>query len=353
MIEDLRTLVAIESPSRDINALTESARAVAALIEGRLGGRVKLIESEVGPHVHWSARGEPKVLILGHHDTVFPLGTIERRPFTVSDGRITGPGVFDMLGGLVQAIHGLATLEDRSGIEILMSADEESGSHASRTLIEQRALACGAVLVVEGAADGGALKIGRKGCGTFNVTIKGRAAHAGLEPAAGVNALVEASYQVLDIAALARPDIGTTVTPTIASAGTMDNVVPAAATIIVDVRVESIEEKNRIEYAFASLVPHLEEATITSEGVIDRPPMAVSTSVELFSIASRLLPGIEGKSVGGGSDGNFTAALGVSTLDGLGAVGGGAHSDHEYLDIKFMAERARFVAQLVSVIQRN
>lgn len=351
MIEDLRTLVEVESPSRDLDALAASAKVVAAVIESRLGGQAVLVESEAGPHVHWSGGGDPKVLILGHHDTVFPLGTLERRPFAVEDGRVTGPGVFDMLGGLVQAVHGLAALDDRSGVEILVTADEEVGSHSSRALIEERALACGAVLVFEGAADGGALKTGRKGTGTFQVSITGRASHAGLEPAAGVNALIEAAHQVLDIAELGRPDLGTTVTPTVASAGTLDNVVPAGATVVVDVRIESAEEKERIESAFAALVPHLADAKIAVQGSIGRPPMPESASAELFALAKRLLPGLEAKVVGGGSDGNFTAALGVPTLDGLGAVGGGAHADHEYLLVEAMAERANLVAGLVRALQ--
>ncbi|MEU9101966.1 M20 family metallopeptidase [Streptomyces sp. NPDC048361] len=353
MIEDLRTLVEVESPSRDLNALAASAKAVAAIIENRLGGRAVLVESEAGPHVHWSGGGEPRVLILGHHDTVFPLGTLERRPFEVADGRVTGPGVFDMLGGLVQAVHGVAALDDRSGVEILVTADEEVGSRSSRALIEERALACGAVLVCEGAADGGGVKTGRKGCGTFQVFVEGRASHAGLEPAAGVNALVEAAHQVLDIAALGRPELGTTVTPTVASAGTLDNVVPAGATVVVDVRVESAGEKERIEAAFAALTPHLDGAKITVEGAVGRPPMPESASAALFALAERLVPGLEGKAVGGGSDGNFTAALGVPTLDGLGAVGGGAHADHEYVVMDTMAGRANLVAGLVRSLQSS
>lgn len=352
MIEDLRALVETESPSREVDALTASAKVVGSVIESRLGGQAVLVESAAGPHVHWSGGGDPKVLVLGHHDTVFPLGTLERRPFQVRDGHATGPGVFDMLGGLVQAVHGLASLDDRSGVEILVTADEEVGSRSSRALLEERALACGAVLVLEGAADGGALKTGRKGCGTFQVSIAGRASHAGLEPAAGVNALIEAAHQVLDIAALGRPEIGTTVTPTVASAGTLDNVVPAEATVVVDVRVESAEEKERVESAFAALAPHLDEAQISVEGAVSRPPMPGSAAAGLFAVAQRLLPGLEGKSVGGGSDGNFTAALGVPTLDGLGAVGGGAHADHEYLVIAAMAERANLVAGLVKAIQQ-
>ncbi|MFC8223973.1 M20 family metallopeptidase [Streptomyces sp. NPDC057362] len=351
MLEDLRTLVEIESPSRDLTALKASADAVAAVIEHRLGVRATLVQSEAGPHVHWSGGGEPKVLILGHHDTVFPLGTLERRPFKVADGRVSGPGVFDMLGGLVQAVHGLALLDDRSGVEILVTADEEVGSHHSRALIEERALACGAVLVFEGAAEGGALKTGRKGCGSFEVLITGRASHAGLEPAAGVNALIEAAHQVLDIAAFSRPDIGTTVTPTVASAGTQDNVVPAQATVSVDVRVESAEEKKRVEAAFAGLTPHIEGAQVSVRGAVGRPPMPESASAELMAVARRLVPGIQGTAVGGGSDGNFTAALGVPTLDGLGAVGGGAHADHEFLQLDTMAPRAQLVAQLVAAIQ--
>jgi len=353
MLADLKTLVEIESPSRNLDALATSAKAVANLIEKHLGGAATLIESAAGPHVHWSGGGEPKVLILGHHDTVFPLGTLERRPFKVEDGRATGPGVFDMLGGIVQAVHGVAMVDDWSGVEILMSADEEIGSHASRALIEERALACGAVLVLEGAADGGAIKIGRKGCGTFHVEIKGRASHAGLEPEAGVNALIEASHQVIDITTIGRPDIGTTVTPTVATAGTTDNVVPAAAKVIVDVRVESADEKDRVEAAFAALAPHLSEATISVTGGVNRPPMPESTSAELFAMARDVIPGIEGTSVGGGSDGNFTAAIGVPTLDGLGAVGGGAHADHEYLVVEAMVERASLVAGLVTTLSRR
>ncbi len=353
MLNDLKTLVEIESPSRDLQALAVSARAVADLIEKHLGGTATLIESDAGPHVLWSGGAEPKVLILGHHDTVFPLGTLEKRPFKVEDGHATGPGVFDMLGGIVQAVHGVASLDDWSGVEILMSADEEVGSRSSRELIEERARACGAVLVLEGAADGGAIKTGRKGCGTFHVSIAGRASHAGLEPEAGVNALIEASHQVIDIAGLGRPEIGTTVTPTVASAGTTDNVVPAEATVIVDVRVESADEKARVEAAFEALAPHLAEASIDVSGGVNRPPMPESASAELFAIARDVLPGIEGKAVGGGSDGNFTAAIGIPTLDGLGAVGGGAHADHEYLVVDAMVERARLVAGRVETLSRR
>lgn len=351
MLADLRRLVEVESPSRDLAALEESAEAVAEILEKRLGGKAALLPGEAGTHVRWSGGGTPRVLVLGHHDTVFPKGTLAARPFRVADGHATGPGVFDMLGGLVQAVHGLAALDDLSGVEILVTADEEVGSGTSRELIEDLARQCGAVLVCEGSAEGGGLKTGRKGCGTFKLDVEGRAAHAGLEPAAGVNALVEAAHQVLAIAALSRPEVGTTVTPTVATAGTTDNVVPAEATVLIDVRVESAAEKDRVEAAFAALTPHLPGARLHVRGSVSRPPMPESAAAELFALAQRLQPGIEGWSVGGGSDGNFTAALGVPTLDGLGAVGGGAHADHEYLVVDAMAERARLVGGLVASIR--
>lgn len=350
MIADLRTLVEVESPSHDVAALKESATVLANMIERHLGGRAQLVDSLAGPHVLWSGGGDPSVLLLGHHDTVFPIGTLAQRPFAVGDGRATGPGVFDMLAGIVQALHGLAALDDRSGVQLLFTADEEVGSHASRDLIEDRARACGSVLVLEPSADGGALKTGRKGCGTFEVVVHGRAAHAGLEPERGINALVEASHLVLAIDALGDPDIGTTVTPTVSSAGTADNVVPAEARIRVDVRVESADEKDRVEAAMAGLTATVPHAELAVSGSVNRPPMPESASTDLFPIAERVAPGIRGHAVGGGSDGNFTAAIGIPTLDGLGAVGGGAHADHEFVQVDTMPTRAALIANLVATI---
>ncbi|MEL6890967.1 MAG: M20 family metallopeptidase [Actinomycetota bacterium] len=352
MLDDLRELVEIESPSRDIEALEVSAAALAAMIERHLGGTAELVESPAGPHVHWRGGDDPCVLLLGHHDTVFPLGTLDRRPFRVDDGIATGPGVFDMLGGIVQALHGLPLLDadTLAGVELLFSSDEEVGSLTSRSLIEERARACGAVLVLEPSAPGGVLKTGRKGCGTFQVQVGGRAAHAGLEPENGVNALVEAAHQVLAIANISRPEQGTTVTPTVAAAGTTDNVVPAEATVVVDVRVESADEKERVEAAMASLAPFDAQATIAVTGAINRPPMPESASATLYPLVREIDPTVDGVAVGGGSDGNFTAAIGVPTLDGLGAVGGGAHADTEHVVVDTMPARGALVANLVAAI---
>jgi glutamate carboxypeptidase len=349
LIADLATLVEIESPSHDVEALTRSARALADLIERRTGRPAALVDGPAGPHVHWSGGGEPKALILGHHDTVFPIGTLARRPFDVAAGRATGPGVFDMKAGIVQAIHAVARLDDASAVEMLFTADEEVGSHTSRALLEERALACGAVLVLEPSADGGALKTGRKGTGTFEVVVSGRAAHAGLEPEKGINALVEAAHQVLRIAGFGDALQGTTVTPTIAHAGTADNVVPAEARVRVDVRVTSADETARVESLMASLTPVVPGAVLRVEGEIGRPPMPESASATLFPIARQVDPAIVGVAVGGGSDGNLTAAIGVPTLDGLGAVGGGAHADHEYVMVDTMPAR---VALLEGILRR-
>jgi glutamate carboxypeptidase len=353
MVADLAGLVNVESPSRDVAALNASAQAVAGLIHRRLGSAPELVTGAAGPHVHWRAGGMPRVLVLGHHDTVFPLGTLAQRPFAVVDGRISGPGVFDMKGGIVTAIHAVASLADRDGVELLFTCDEEVGSLTSRRLIEERAAACGRTLVLEPAADGGAVKIGRKGVGMFDVDIIGRAAHAGLEPEKGINALVEAARQVLAITALARPELGTTVTPTVASAGTAENVVPAAASIKVDVRVTSLDEAARVDKEIGALTPVDPRATISVSGGVDRPPMPVTASAELFEVLAQAaldvgIGAIDGVSVGGGSDGNFTAALGIPTLDGLGVRGGGAHADHEWVDVPSLPERAALLAALLA-----
>ncbi len=356
LLADLAALVEVESPSHDLAALEQSAATLAGIIERRLGSAPRLVPTPAGPVVHWSAGGTPRALILGHHDTVFPIGTLAKRPFTVVDGRATGPGVFDMKGGIVQAVHAVASLDDRSGIEILMTPDEEVGSDASRALLEERAQACGRVLVLEPSADGGALKVARKGVGTFEVVVHGKASHAGLEPEKGVNALVAAAELIGRIATFGDPATATTVTPTMASAGTAENVVPAEARVRVDVRIEDPAEQHRVDAAMAELVAtgtSVPGARVEILGGINRPPMHVSASAALFPIAEQAaaaagIEGIRGVGVGGGSDGNFTAALGIPTLDGLGAVGGGAHADHEYVLVDTLVPRTRLLAELLS-----
>ena len=355
MVADLERFVNIESPSLEHECLTRSAQFLADIMTRVLGSPPVLVASDRGPHVHWKGSDDTKVLIVGHHDTVFPLGTVARRPFTREGNIGRGPGIFDMKAGIIQAIYGVAAVKEWYHTEILITADEEVGSHASRALLEERARATGAVLVLEPSADGGALKIARKGTGTFNVTITGRASHAGLEPEKGINALVELAAQVPRIVAIARPEVGTTVTPTVAKAGTADNVVPASATIAVDVRCVIPEEKNRLEAEMSRLTPTLAGARVEVSGGMNRPPMHESMTTELFAIAQKVaddygITGLRGVAVGGGSDGNLTAAVGVRTLDGLGAVGAGAHAETEHVQLDAMPERAALVAGLVQSI---
>ena len=355
MVADLERFVNIESPSLEHECLARSAQFLADLMTRVLGSPPVLVASDRGPHVHWKGSDDTKVLIVGHHDTVFPLGTVARRPFTREGNIGRGPGIFDMKAGIIQAIYGVAAVKEWYHTEILITADEEVGSHASRALLEERARATGAVLVLEPSADGGALKIARKGTGTFNVTITGRASHAGLEPEKGINALVELAAQLPRIVAIARPDVGTTVTPTVAKAGTADNVVPDSATIAVDVRCVIPEEKDRLEAEMSRLTATLAGARVEVSGGMNRPPMHESMTKELFAIAEKVaddygITGLRGVAVGGGSDGNLTAAVGVRTLDGLGAVGAGAHAETEHVQLDAMPERAALVAGLVQTI---
>ena len=353
MLSDLEYLVSVESPSHDIESITRSAGAVRDVIKRRLGRDAELINGDAGPHVHARFGSASRVLVVGHHDTVFPIGVLAARPFAVNDGRATGPGVFDMKAGIVQAIHALSLLDDLDGVELLITADEEVGSKTSRALIEGRALACGAVLVLEPSADGGALKTGRKGTGTFEVVVHGRAAHAGLEPEKGINSLVAAAQLITRIATFGDPDTGTTVTPTVAAAGTADNVVPALTRVRVDARVAADGEKERVERLMSTLSSDVPGAGVEVTGGLDRPPMPESASARLFAVAQSAaaaagLAEVHGVAVGGGSDGNFTAAIGVPTLDGLGAVGGGAHADHEYVLVDTMIDRSRLVAAIIA-----
>lgn len=355
MVEHVKQFVNIESPSNEPEMLQRSAEFLAKVMTEMLGKAPQIIASDKGPHVHWKGSDNTKVLIVGHHDTVFPKGTVAKRGFSIDGDIARGPGIFDMKAGIIQAIYGLSEIQEASSAEILITSDEEIGSYASRELIEARAKATGNVLVFEPSGNGDALKIARKGVGTFVVDIAGRASHAGLEPEKGINALMELAAQVQAIAAIARPEIGTTVTPTIATAGTTENVVPAAAQITVDVRVNIVSEKARVETALAALQPTVAGATISVSGSINRPPMHESAATELYAVAQSVASGIgitdlQGIAVGGGSDGNFTAAIGIPTLDGLGACGGGAHADTEYVNVSKMGERAALAAAITRAL---
>ena len=355
MIDDLAALVAVESPSEDLGACRAVVDQAAGIGARLLDRRPEVLDVEGRAHVRWRFGPAGRVLVVGHLDTVWPLGTLARRPFRVDGDVATGPGCFDMKAGVVQALHALSTLDDLDGVEVLLTTDEEVGSQTSRRLVEEGARRARATLVCEPSADGGALKLGRKGTGMYTLVVTGRAAHAGLEPEKGANALVEAAHLILALGPVARPHLGTTVTPTVAASGTATNVVPAEAVVEVDVRVSVPAEAERVDAEVRALVATVPGCTLEVRGGLNRPPMPESSGPGLWaqarSIASALgLPALRGVTVGGGSDGNLTAAVGCPTLDGLGPVGGGAHAVGEHVIVSAMPPRAALLAELVRSI---
>jgi glutamate carboxypeptidase len=353
MTEQLRDLVSLESPSDDLALLELCAGAVRSLGAGLLRAEPDVVEVGGRRHLVWRlGGGDPQVVLIGHYDTVWPAGTLSRWPFSVTDGVATGPGAFDMKAGIVQLFHGLSVLDPGIPVAVVLTADEELGSQTSRALIESVAGPARAALVLEPSVRG-AFKVARKGTSMYEIHVVGRSAHAGLEPEKGINATVELAHQVLAVANLGRPDLGTTVTPTVTSAGTTTNTVPAAGVLHIDVRATEPEEQQRVDDAVRALGPVLAGAALRIEGGVNRPPLPASASADLFvranSVAAALgLGPYDGVSVGGASDGNFTAGLGVPTLDGMGADGDGAHAEGEYVILSAMPERAAVLAGVVS-----
>ncbi len=349
MLDRLEQLVNCESPSNSPSDLQSCAGLLQPWLASALGRPVQQVQ--IGNHVHLLAEAEkPTVLLLGHFDTVWPIGTAEKWPFSITDEIAIGPGVFDMKGGIVQMLAALELLPDSSHVSVLLTSDEEIGSATSRSLIEDHARLAGAVLVCEPSADGGAVKIGRKGIANYHVEVQGKAAHAGLEPELGVNSGVELAHQILSIANLSAED--TTVTPTVLAAGTTVNTVPEHAHVDVDARSWTITELERVDHAMSKLAPQIPGAEVIVTGGIDRPPFereaALALLAEVESAATEL--GVELPSPvrsGGASDGNLTAAIGVATIDGLGAVGGHPHGRGEHIAIATMAERAALLAALL------
>jgi glutamate carboxypeptidase len=357
LIRDVEELVGAESPTADAAAVSACAKVVADLGARLTGSAPEWLNTSGRPHLRWRFGAGDRVLLLGHYDTVWPLGSLTDHPCQVAGGRLTGPGCFDMKAGLVQLFHALSLQEDLDGVSVLVTGDEEAGAPSSRGLIEAEARRTRAVLVLEASEDG-ALKTARKGVSSYELRIAGRAAHAGLEPHRGVNATTELAHQVLALAALADPASGTTVTPTVASAGTTQNTVPATARLQVDVRIATLDEQARVDAGMRGLGPVLPGASLKLLGGPDRAPLQAAASTALFRRARRLhtelgFGSLRGVAVGGGSDGNFTAGVGTPTLDGLGAVGGGAHADDEHVLVAELPRRAALVAALVADLRTS
>ena len=352
MVADLAALVLAESPSSDLAAVDACADVLAEMGERHLGRAPERIRIGGRQHLRWAFGREPKIMLLGHFDTVWPLGTLAELPWSVTDTVATGPGVFDMKAGLVQLFHALAELPSLDGVVVLLNSDEEIGSPTSRALIEDHARRVDAVLVLEAAADG-AVKTARKGMSLYCVEIEGRAAHAGLEPERGVNAVEELAAQVRAVVGLADPVAGTSVVPTVVSGGTTTNTVAAQAKLWCDVRMWSTLEQERIDRSIRALEPVLAGSRISVTGGPNRGPLEAASSEKLFFLAHQVsresgLGMLRDCAVGGASDGNFTAGVGTPTLDGLGAVGGGAHATTEHVEIDQMIPRATLLAALVT-----
>lgn len=365
MLADLKELVVCESFSADHSAVARSAEVVGAQGARLLGAVPETIVIDGVTHLRWTF-GTPRVLLVGHHDTVWPMGSLETHPWSVADGIARGPGVLDMKAGLVQMFHALASLPSPDGVCVLVNGDEEVGSPTSRELIEESARGCAAAFVLEAAANAeGALKTARKGTSRYEVEVHGKAAHAGLEPEKGVNAAVEAAHQVLSIAGLAAsmvpaaPSVlgAPTITPTLLSAGSTLNTVPALARVSVDVRVPTLAAQDLVDELIRGLTARTHGARLRVLGGKKRPPMEPASSAELFALASEIASELgqeplRGIAVGGASDGNYTAGTGCPTLDGIGAVGSGAHADTEHVVVEWMAPRTRLLAQLIARTRR-
>lgn len=368
MVELLGRIVELESPSLEKAATDKLVDFLAGQLAA-LGCEVERVgQTAFGDHLvaRWwpaAAGSAPvgQVLILCHIDTVWATGETARRPFRVEDGKVYGPGAEDMKGGVVQALAAIRAMLDlglapRKRVVLVFNTDEEVGSPTSRAVIEREALRSAAVFVLEPpVGTAGKIKTFRKGGGGFEVTVKGRAAHAGADHQHGVNAIEELAHQILRIQALTDYTTGTTLNVGTVEGGTRRNVVPAEAKAGVDVRVSTAEEGQRVLKAMLGLKPVNPAAEVTVTGGLNRPPMERTDKiVAMFrkaqQLAAELGLAIDETGTGGGSDGNFTAALGVPTLDGLGAVGEGGHAQGEYAIVSHMPERAALLVRLLQSI---
>ncbi len=365
IVETIQRLVEIESPS-DIKQAVDRLGTVVAGRFDSIGGKVTFHDAQkFGKHLQVDfsshATGKP-LLLLGHLDTVYRLGTISKMPCRGAEGRLWGPGVLDMKSGIALILHALEALLTWNGnrlprsVTVLLVSDEEVGSESSRKITENLALQSAAVLVLEPAYGlKGALKTARKGVGEYGIKITGRAAHSGLDFEKGESAVIELAKQILAISNMVDLKRGITLNVGIVRAGTRSNVIPSEASAFVDVRVPTMKDAAAMDKKLRKLKPANPHCKIEVLGAINRPPMERNASIaSLYQRASHIAKELgwhlEEAAVGGGSDGNFTAAMGIPTLDGLGAVGEGAHASHESVVIAELPRRAALLARLIEVI---
>ena len=347
MLAALEALVKCESPTEDLKACNDVVRLASDIATRVLGTPAEIRQIEGRP-VFWWGAAKPDVVLLAHLDTVWPIGSFT--PLWQIDGDVLrGPGTYDMKAGFVQALFALKGIT--GSVALVGTTDEETGSHASRKLIQDLASNAKAVLVLEAAIDG-KVKTGRKGTAMYQVHVHGRAAHAGLEPEKGINATVEIAHIITALTFLENKEKQTTVVPTLVKAGNSTNTVPDYGVLDIDARSYSTEELNRVDAAIRALTPLHSEARIEITGGLNRPPLETTATMELYEraekVAARIgMPPLGHASVGGASDGNFAAAAGAKVLDGLGAVGSGAHATNEWVSIKALEERSAFLHEFI------
>ena len=370
MLSVLRTYVVTESPSLEKAAVDICCAVIAKPWRRLSGARIERIaQRHRGDHLRitWapaSAKTRPtgQLLVLGHYDTVYASGTLRKMPFRISGGKACGPGTFDMKAGIVQALFAAEALrrlpvgdQPRKRIVFLWTSDEEIGSESSRKLIETEARRSDAVFVLEPSfGPGGALKTERKGVGEAELVAHGRASHAGLAPQDGINAIHEISRQIARLESWNDLRRGVTVNAGIIEGGSRTNVIPEVARVQLDLRASTVADMRQLERRLRALKPELKGSRLEVSGGFSRAPLERKMSAALFSRAKALAVEMNLTltecAVGGGSDGNFTAAAGIPTLDGLGAVGDGAHSSHEHILTKTMPQRSALLAALLQSV---
>lgn len=362
-LERLRRLVEMESPSGDKVRVDRIGKVISD-DWSELGLIVEMqsqMESGNQIKIRWDpAAVDPGLkpwLVVGHFDTVWPVGALLEMPFRKESHLLYGPGTYDMKADLVMAWLTVAEMQKRAikpsrPVVFLWTSDEETGSHSSRELIERQAKSAHAALVLEPPMAGGALKTARKGVGSYRVETRGRSAHAGVEPEKGRSAILELAHQVIQIQSMAAPELGTTINVGQIGGGSANNVVPERAWAEVDARVATLEEALRIDSEMQALKPVTPDVLLIISGGLNRPPMVRTRATEVLFMEARRIADRLGRSLmegatGGGSDGNFTSAVGCPTLDGLGLEGAGAHAPHEQIDLRSLPFRATLLAGLL------
>ena len=368
IVETIRALVEIESPSDNKPAVDRIAAVLAQKFEA-LGGRTRLHRSaDFGDSLQIDFDGDrlapakrKPVLLLGHYDTVYPLGTLVNMPCKIEDGRLLGPGVLDMKSGIALMLHAVAALQAWHGglprpVTVFLVSDEEVGSRSSRKITEALARESAGVLVLEPAAGlRGSVKTARKGVGEYTLRVKGVAAHAGLDPGKGHSAILELARQIAVISKLNNLRAGLSLNAGVIQGGTRTNVIAAEASAGIDVRIKRAKQAAGIDRKFRSLKPFDKHCTLEISGGINRLPMERTSGVAALykkaqTIAVQVGWKLEEAAVGGGSDGNFTAGMGIPTLDGLGGVGEGAHALHEFIVISELPRRSLLLASMIESV---